>query len=82
MVRHFVGLKARLTWNGVRHDRQRTFGFPIATTIQATLTAELVAGITVGEVYLFVILASVFQIYFTRVAASVALYSISQARLT
>jgi amino acid transporter len=35
-------------------------GFPIATTIQATLTAEIVGGITVGEVYLFVILASVF----------------------
>ena len=35
-------------------------GFPIATTIQATLTQEIVAGITVGEVYLFVILASVF----------------------
>ena len=38
----------------------QALGFPIATTIQATLTAELVAGITVGEVYLFVILASVF----------------------
>jgi amino acid transporter len=35
-------------------------GFPIATTIQQTLNQELVAGITVGEVYLFVILASVF----------------------
>jgi amino acid transporter len=35
-------------------------GFPIATTIQQTLTQELVAGITLGEVYLFVILASVF----------------------
>lgn len=30
MVRHFVGLKARLTWNGVRYDAQRRFGFPIA----------------------------------------------------
>ena len=38
----------------------QALGFPIATTIQATLTAEIVAGITVGEVYLFVILASVF----------------------
>ena len=38
----------------------QALGFPIATTIQATLTAELFAGITVGEVYLFVILASVF----------------------
>lgn len=35
-------------------------GFPIATTIQATLTMDLIAGITVGELYLFVILASVF----------------------
>ena len=34
--------------------------FPIADTITATLTQELFAGITVGEVYLFVILASVF----------------------
>jgi urea carboxylase system permease len=34
--------------------------FPIADTITATLTAEIAAGITVGEVYLFVILASVF----------------------
>lgn len=33
MVRHFVALKARLTWNGVRNDRQRTFGFPIATIL-------------------------------------------------
>ncbi|HEX7949288.1 MAG TPA: amino acid permease [Candidatus Limnocylindrales bacterium] len=38
----------------------QALGFPIATTIQATLTAELFAGITVGEIYLFVILASVF----------------------
>jgi urea carboxylase system permease len=35
-------------------------GFPIATTITAVLTTELFAGITLGEVYLFVILASVF----------------------
>ncbi|HUQ42888.1 MAG TPA: amino acid permease [Candidatus Limnocylindria bacterium] len=35
-------------------------GFPIATTIISTLTTELFAGITLGEVYLFVILASVF----------------------
>ena len=32
-------------------------GFPIADTITATLTAEIAFGITVGEVYLFVILA-------------------------
>ncbi|HEX6947727.1 MAG TPA: hypothetical protein VF246_10300 [Acidimicrobiia bacterium] len=31
MVRHFVELKARLTWNGIKHDPQRRFGFPIAT---------------------------------------------------
>jgi amino acid transporter len=35
-------------------------GFPIATIITASLTAELVAGITVGELYLLVILVSVF----------------------
>jgi amino acid transporter len=34
--------------------------FPIATTITSNLSAELFAGISVGEVYLFVILASVF----------------------
>ena len=34
--------------------------FPIATTIQDNLSSELFAGITVGEIYLFVILASVF----------------------
>ena len=33
MVRHFVELKARLTWNGIRHDKQRRFGFPIATIL-------------------------------------------------
>jgi urea carboxylase system permease len=35
-------------------------GFPIATTIIGALQTELVAGITLGELYLFVILASVF----------------------
>ena len=30
MVRQLVELKARLTWNGVRHDMQRRFGFPVA----------------------------------------------------
>jgi amino acid transporter len=34
--------------------------FPIATTITQNLSTEIAAGITVGEVYLFVILASVF----------------------
>ena len=33
MVHHFVELKARLTWNGVRHDVQRRFGFPIAAIL-------------------------------------------------
>jgi ABC-2 type transport system permease protein len=33
VVRHLVGLKARLTWNGIKHDRQRRFGFPIATIL-------------------------------------------------
>ncbi|MGH3650663.1 MAG: hypothetical protein ACRDU9_08135, partial [Acidimicrobiia bacterium] len=33
MVRNLVGLKARLLWNGVRHDTQRRFGFPIATLL-------------------------------------------------
>lgn len=31
MVRNLVGLKARLTWNGIRHDLQRRVGFPVAT---------------------------------------------------
>lgn len=35
-------------------------GFPIGTIITNALTTELFAGITLGEVYLFVILASVF----------------------
>jgi ABC-2 type transport system permease protein len=33
VVRNLVGLKARLTWNGVRHDAQRRFGFPVATLL-------------------------------------------------
>jgi ABC-2 type transport system permease protein len=37
VVRHFIGLKARLTWNGVRYDRQRRFGFPIATLLLSWL---------------------------------------------
>jgi urea carboxylase system permease len=45
---------------GAAIEEGQALGFPIATTIQATLTAEIFAGITVGEVYLFVILASVF----------------------
>jgi amino acid transporter len=35
-------------------------GFPIASTITSNLGTEIAAGITVGEIYLFVILASVF----------------------
>lgn len=35
-------------------------GFPIATTISTVLSGELFAGITLGELYLAVILASVF----------------------
>jgi len=34
--------------------------FPIAQTITSNLNTEIVGGITVGEIYLFVILASVF----------------------
>ncbi len=33
MVRNLVGLKARLTWNGIRNDVQRRLGFPIATIL-------------------------------------------------
>jgi ABC-2 type transport system permease protein len=33
VVRNLVGLKARLTWNGIRTDTQRRFGFPIATML-------------------------------------------------
>lgn len=38
----------------------QAFGFPIATTITENLNQELAGGITFGELYLFVILASVF----------------------
>lgn len=33
MVRDLLALKARLTWNGIRHDRQRRIGFPVATLL-------------------------------------------------
>lgn len=33
MVRHLVELKARLTWNGFRSDRQRRIGLPLATIL-------------------------------------------------
>lgn len=51
MVRHFVELKARLTWNGVRHDVQRRFGFPIAVALLTWLAVWL-AGKHVGVVRL------------------------------
>ena len=35
-------------------------GFPIATVITSNLSTEIVAGVTFGEIYLLVILASVF----------------------
>ena len=38
----------------------QAFGFPIATTLQQNLTQEIIGGITFGELYLFVILASVY----------------------
>jgi amino acid transporter len=38
----------------------QAFGFPIATTITENLNQEIAGGITFGELYLFVILASVF----------------------
>ena len=33
MVLRLVELKARLTWNGFRHDRQRRIGLPVATIL-------------------------------------------------
>jgi ABC-2 type transport system permease protein len=33
VVRHLVWLKARLTWNGFRSDRQRKIGLPLATIL-------------------------------------------------
>lgn len=41
MVRLFVELKARLTWNGVRNDVQRRFGFPIAILLLTWLAVWL-----------------------------------------
>lgn len=38
----------------------QAFGFPIATTLQQNLTQEIVGGITFGELYLFIILVSVY----------------------
>ena len=54
-------------------------GFPIATTIQANLTGELFGGITVGEVYIFVILVSVFVCTLAiQGAATRMMYSMSR----
>jgi urea carboxylase system permease len=56
-------------------------GFPIATTITNALTTELFAGITLGEVYLFVILASVFVCTLAiQGAATRMMYSMSRDR--
>lgn len=46
MVRHFVGLKARLTWNGVRYDPQRRFGFPVALLLLSWLGVWLATNYT------------------------------------
>lgn len=45
MVRNLVGLKARLTWNGVRHDTQRRFGFPVATLLLGWAGWYLASGL-------------------------------------
>jgi ABC-2 type transport system permease protein len=44
VVRNLVGLKARLTWNGIRNDTQRRFGFPIATILLAWAGWYLATG--------------------------------------
>lgn len=56
-------------------------GFPIATTIATTLNQELLFGISVGEIYLFVILASVFVCTLAiQGAASRMMFSMSRDR--
>jgi urea carboxylase system permease len=56
-------------------------GFPIATTITTVLASGLFAGITVGEVYLFVILASVFSCTLAiQGAATRMMFSMSRDR--
>jgi len=45
VVRNLVGLKARLTWNGVRHDTQRRFGFPVATLLLGWAGWYLASGL-------------------------------------
>jgi ABC-2 type transport system permease protein len=44
VVRVLVGLKSRLTWNGIRHDVQRRFGFPIATLLLSWAGWHLASG--------------------------------------
>lgn len=44
MVRELVGLKARLTWNGVRSDVQRRFGLPIAAGLLTWVGWALARG--------------------------------------
>jgi ABC-2 type transport system permease protein len=44
VVRNLVGLKARLTWNGIRHDTQRRFGFPVATLLLGWVGWYLATG--------------------------------------
>ncbi|MEX1126312.1 MAG: hypothetical protein WD895_04870 [Acidimicrobiia bacterium] len=46
MVRRLAGLKARLTWNGVRGDVQRRFGLPIALVLLTWL------GVWLAEAHL------------------------------
>lgn len=46
MVRHFVGLKARLTWNGFKSDVQRRISLPIASALL------IAAGIWLSRKYL------------------------------
>ena len=41
MVRRLAGLKARLTWNGVRSDVQRRFGLPIALLLAVLVAVAL-----------------------------------------
>jgi ABC-2 type transport system permease protein len=44
VVRNFVELKARLTWNGIRTDTQRRFGFPVALILLTWLGIWLTRG--------------------------------------
>ncbi len=45
MVRELVALKARLTWNGIRSDRQRRIGFPVATILLGAAGWYLARGL-------------------------------------